>query len=270
MSGYSVSRIELINPPVVEMALGVQFRPLFHLRGIVLGRLRERWRATHPHVEEQPPLPPAIEGPVGPGINLQIGFGPVPNARYWFLSETGADIIQLQNDRIVVNWRNVEAGERYPRYDVMIERFQRAFADLSAFVKDEQLGQIGITQAELSYINDVGAPATEDGVGLEKLLRGWPGTPQHHLGQPVQARLQLSFDVPDVGHPPVRMFVSVEPTMHVNGEQRELMTLSVRGAPVDDSEAAALKFLDGAHEHLVQSFLELTPENMHSTWGLKR
>ena len=252
------------------MAIGVQFRPLFNLRGIVLGQLRDRWRATHPRVEEQPPLPPAIEGQVGPGINLQIGFGPVPNARYWFMSETGDDIIQLQNDRIVVNWRDVEMGERYPRYDAMVERFQRAVNDLSGFVKEEQLGQIEITQAELSYINDVGAPAAEDDVGLEKLLRGWRGTPQHHLGQPVQARLQLVFDVPDVGKPPVRTFVSVEPVMHVNGEQRQLMTLSVRGAPVDGSVAAALKFLDGAHEHLVQSFLELTPEHMHSTWGVNR
>lgn len=264
-----MGRIELTNPPVVEMALGVQFHPLFHLRGIVLGGLRDRWRETYPHVEEQPPLPPSIEGPVGPGINLQIGFGPVPNARYWFVSETSADIIQLQNDRIVVNWRDVEAGESYPRYDVMIERFDRALADLSAFVDEEQLGQVVITQAELNYINDMGAP-DNDGVGLDKLLRGWPGTPQHHLGQPVQARLQLSFDVPDVGHPPVRMFVSVEPTLRVDGEQRELMTLSVRGAPVDDSAAAALKFLDGAHDHLVQSFLELTPENMPATWGLKK
>lgn len=77
----------------------------------------------------------------------------------------------------MVNWRNVEAGERYSRYDVMIERFRRALADVSAFVKDEQLAQIGITQAELSYINHVAAPATENGVGLEELLRGWPGTP---------------------------------------------------------------------------------------------
>jgi hypothetical protein len=75
--------------------------------------------------------------------------------------------------------------------------------------------------------------------------------------------------VPGVGNPPVRMFVAVEPVMHIDGRQRQLMTLSVRGAPVDDSVAAALKFFDGAHEHLVQSFLELTPEHMHSTWGLE-
>lgn len=251
------------------MAIGVQFRPLFNLRGIVLGPLRDRWRTTRPIVEEQPPLPPAIEGPVGPGINLQIGFGPVPNARHWFMSETGDNLIQLQNDRIVVNWREVETGEPYPRYDAMVERVQRAVNDLTEFVEEEQLGHIEITQAELNYINHVESPTPEDDVRLEKLLRGWPGTPQHHLGQPAQTRLQLAYDVPDVGNPPVRMFVSVEPVLHMDGQQRQLMTLSVRGAPVDGSFAAALKFLDGAHEHLVQSFLELTPEHMHSTWGVK-
>jgi uncharacterized protein (TIGR04255 family) len=169
----------------------------------------------------------------------------------------------------VVNWREVETGEPYPRYDAMVERFQRAMNDLSGFVEEEQLGHIGITQAELNYINHVEPPTAGDESRLGELLRGWPGTPEHHLGQPEQTRLQLTFDVPDVGNPPVRMFVSVEPVMHVDGQQRQLMTLSVRGAPVDDSVAAALKFVDGAHEHLVQSFLELTPEHMHSTWGLK-
>jgi uncharacterized protein (TIGR04255 family) len=251
------------------MAIGVQFHPLFSLRGIVLGPLRDRWRGTHPRVEEQPPLPPTIEAQVAPGINLQVGFGPVPNARYWFMSETGADIIQLQNDRIVVNWRRVDGGEPYPRYETMVERFDRALNELIRFVDEEELGQIEIVQAELDYINDVGASGAEHGVVLEKLLRGWHGTPKHHLGQPAQARLQLSFDVPDVGHSPVRMFVSVEPAMQVDGDQRQLMTLSVRGAPVDGSVAAALKFLDGAHEHLVQSFVELTPESIQSTWGLK-
>jgi len=185
------------------------------------------------------------------------------------MSETGDRIIQLQNDRLVVNWREVETGEPYPRYDAMVERFQRAMNDLNAFVDDDQLGHIAITQVELSYINHVEPPPSGDEARVGELLRGWPGTPEHHLGQPAQTRLQLTFEVPDVGNPPVRMFVSVEPVIHVDRQERQLMTLSVRGAPVADSVAAALKFVDGAHEHLVRSFLELTPEPMHSTWGLK-
>lgn len=261
-----MSIVELTDPPVVEMAIGVQFRPLFNLRGILLGRLRDQWRATYPIIEEQPPLAPAIEGQAGAGINLMIAFGPVPNVRYWFMSQTGAAIVQLQNDRIVVNWRRVEGGEPYPRYHAMAERFQRAIEDLTEFVISEQLGRVDITQVELSYINAAEAVA-DDGGMLEMLLRGWQGTPQHHLGQPAQSRLQMSFNVPELGRSPVRMFVSLEPDMDQGGT-RELMTLGVRGQPADGSVGAALEFLRGAHEHLVRSFLELTPESMHATWGL--
>lgn len=88
--------LTLPQPPVVEVAMGVQFHPLLGLRGITLAPLREHWRAAHPRVEEQAPLPPAIEGGPAHGIALQVGFGPVPTVRHMFVSEAGSELVQLQ------------------------------------------------------------------------------------------------------------------------------------------------------------------------------
>ncbi len=256
------------NPPVVEIALGVQFRPIFALRGITLGPLRERWRDRYPVVEEQPPLAPVLEGAVAPGLGLALGFGPVPAARHWFLSSGGADLVQVQNDRLIVNWRKADSSVTYPRYEHMRELFATRIGEFVEFLDDERLGALEIVQAEASYINAVSVEAGQQGQ-LGELLRVWGGAAGHHLGEPEQARLALVFALPDAGHPPARMHIAVEPAQRADGGSALFMSLTARGAPVGPSLDEALKFLDGVHDHLTRSFIELTPATMHTIWGLR-
>src|SRR5262245_11223525 len=88
------------NPPLVEVALGIQFRPFMHLRGLELAPLRERWREAYPHVEEQPALPSAIEGAAAGQIALQVNLGPVAPTRFTFVSADGSEVAQVQHDRL--------------------------------------------------------------------------------------------------------------------------------------------------------------------------
>jgi uncharacterized protein (TIGR04255 family) len=250
------------------MVLGIQFRPLLGLRGIALAPLRELWRDQYPRLEEQPPLAPAIEASINPGIGLQLGFGPSTPLRQWFLSEDGGELIQLQNDRLIVNWRQINGSGAYPRYPRMRELFERRLGDLADFIEREHIGTLDIVQAEANYINAVEVEPNEQGEA-QRLLRAWSGPSDHHLGQPEQARIALVFPILDVGRPPVRMYVSIDPAERPVGRPVLFMTLTVRGAPADNSPNDALIFLDGAHDHLDQSFLELTPETMHSEWGLR-
>jgi len=260
---------EFENPPVVEMALGVQFRPLLAVRGITLGPLRERWRAEYPRVEEQAPLAPGIEGGLAPGLGLAIGFGPVPPVRHWFLSEDGANLVQVQNDRLIVNWRQGDNARLYPRYERMRAVFEQRLREFAGFVEDERLGAVEIVQAELNYIKAVPVEAGQQG-HLGRLLRAWGGTAGHHLGEPEQARVALAFPIADIGQPPVRLHVSVDPAQRPDGAPLLFMTLTARGAPAGHAIQDALKFLDQAHDHVTRSFLELTPEAMHTIWGLRR
>lgn len=260
---------DFADPPVVEMALGVEFQPLLAIRGITLGPLRERWRDAYPRIEEQPPLAPGIEGAAPPGIGLALGFGPVPAARHWFLNDAGTDLVQVQNDRLIVNWRAVDDSETYPRYGHMRELFASRLAEFTAFLEAENLGALAIIQAEANYINAVPVEVGHQGA-LGRLLRAWTGTASHHLGEPEQARIALAFAIPQVGHPPVRMHVAAEPAQRPDGSPALFLTLTARGAPAGPSREDALQFLDHVHDHLTQSFMELTPATMHTTWGLRQ
>jgi hypothetical protein len=88
----------------------------------------------------------------------------------------------------------------------------------------------------------------------------------HHLGKAEQTRAAMVFTVPDLGIPPVRLYVTADPARRPDGQQVMFLTLTVRGAPSDEGVDEALVFLDRAHDHLVRSFAELTPTTMHERW----
>jgi uncharacterized protein (TIGR04255 family) len=250
------------------MAVGVQFRALFDLRGILLGPLRDLWRDVYPNVQEQPPLAPAVELDAPHGFGVQLAFGPGAVLRYWFISADNSELVQLQNDRLTVNWRQVDPSAAYLRFPHMRDLFEQRMRDLAAFVEDHEMGDIAVQQVEVNHINAVDAASGQQGQ-LQRMLRGWSGTPHHHLGEPEQARIAMTFRVPDVGTPPTRMHVSIDPAQRPTGSSALFMTLTARGAPAAPSLGGALEFVDGAHAHLVQCFLELTPQQMHAQWGLE-
>lgn len=259
---------EFDNPPVLEVALGVQFRTLYGLRTIELSGLREIWRSVYPHVQEQPPLPPALESSQ-PTLPAQFMLGPQPS-RTWFLSGDSTELVQIQNDRLILNWRRV-SGRPYPRYQQIRERFLERLHDFRSFLEVQQLGTLSFTQVELTYINGVDV-GTDDVFWLGDLLRGAPRMAAE-LGSLEQARASWVFVVDGFGRAPVRLYVNAEPGQRPPLEAGQaptpslFLTLMTRGAPADDGIDTSVEFMDAAHEHTVRSFAELTTETMHERWG---
>jgi len=260
---------EFERPPVVEVALGIQFRPIPQLRPIELGRLRDEWRDDYPILQEQPPLPPASEDLVVGAPSVQLTLGPAPQARLWFSSVDQERLVQLQPDRLIVNWRQRTRGGRYPRYPSVRGEFERRLAELVRDLERRDVAPPAVTQAEITYINALDVQADAGGQ-LERFVKVYQPAADHHLGAPEQARLNLVFRVPEVGRDPVRMYVSLNPARRPDGEPAIFLTFTVRGAPLEETGAAALAFMDRAHDHVVRSFAELTSQSMHSDWGMRQ
>lgn len=259
---------EFEAPPVVEVALGVQFRLLPGLRGLALAPLRDQWKDQYPRLEEQPPLPSTVEGnvPGGPVVQLNVGL---PSLRYWFLTGDGSELVQLQQDRLSVNWRHTDSGSHYRRYPAMRQTFADRFRDLVAFATREDMGTVRVNQVELNYVNAVNAEATEGGK-LERVLSMWNSLSEHHLGRPEQVRMEMSFQIKDLGTGMSRLWVQAGPGTRDSGTGAILLTLSVRGAPLGESLSEILSFMDDAHRHALQSFKELTTPEMHAIWRLRQ
>lgn len=255
---------EFEDPPVIEVALSVQFRSLPGLRGLAVAPLRERWRDRYPRVEEQLPLPPMMDGNTvgGPFLRFNQGF---PATRFWFMSDDGTELVQLQHDRLSVNWRELGSGKAYPRYAAMREQFAGRYGDLANFTAAEGLGDVHVTQLELTYINAVTVDPGDMGK-LGRVLGAWQTVPGHHLGEPDQVRVEMSFQVKDLGAGNSRLWVQAGPGQRGPGVPAMLLTLLIRGTPAGVDRDGALTFFDDAHRHLVRSFAELTTPEMQANW----
>jgi uncharacterized protein (TIGR04255 family) len=255
-----VAQPEFVRPPVIEMSLGVQFAPQPSLRPVELASLREAWRSAYPHAVEQPAIPPTIET-VTPAPTAQFLFG-APSNRVWFLAADESELVQVQTDRLVVNWRQQPEAGPYPRFAAMRRTFVSRFREVADHVGG---GDLGVTQVEINYVNRI-APAR----AVSEVLRGVAAPPVHGA---LASRMQAAwvYDLDGVGASPTRLYLSIAPGMSdAMPDDALFMTLTVRGAPLERSTAGTLDFLDRAHAALVGAFADVTSADRHEEWGRLR
>lgn len=257
------------RPPVVEVALGVQFQALGALRGTHMGLYWNEIRDAYPHLEEHAPVSPTVEefgAPHAPGLSIELSdFPPAP--RCWFLSEDRAQLIQAQPDRFVLNWRRLTPDSDYPRYETLLTEFAAAFERFCQFALDEQLGDVVLTQAEVTYVNEIQVGTGMASLGqLEQVLRVWrPDYDSAVLDPPEDIRVsQRHLITDDGGNPYARLYITAEP-VHSKGNDALLLTVLVRGRPgARPSDAGS--FFDMGRDRIVRSFTAITTEPMHEIW----
>jgi uncharacterized protein (TIGR04255 family) len=260
------------RPPVVEVALSVQFEPIAALRNLQMGLIWEIFRTDFPGTEEHPPLAPAFEefgipSPLQPRIRVER-VPPVP--RCWFLSADGTQLIQVQQDRIVHNWRRGGADASYPRYGALRDRFRAEIDKVCRFLARERLGELRLNQCEVTYINEVALDGQMRRHGqLEELLTVWrPDYSDGFLPEPGDVSLTARYVIPDpAGNPIGRLNVALRPAYRT-GDSAPVMILepTARGKPLQDDVEGAFQFLDLGHEWVVRGFASITTSSMHSQW----
>src|SRR4030042_1345777 len=98
MNKMDAPRPDFVSPPVVEVALSVQFESLGKLRTPQLGSLWQEFRDRFPVTEEPPPLDAVVERFGAPRVRKGVAriemLESPPTPRCWFLNEAGTELIQ--------------------------------------------------------------------------------------------------------------------------------------------------------------------------------
>lgn len=143
--------------------------------------IRDGLREQYPRVQLLPALPP--QPPLGlSGSFVGLSVGTQPN-RWWFISEDDSHLVQIQHDRLVLNWRQTPTQPGYPRHHSLLPAFFEVLA-----IVDRTLGGTTPTSLETDYYNlDAGLP---DGSGLAELLASAARPPEPLLGT---GAVQLEF-----------------------------------------------------------------------------
>lgn len=148
--------VDFGKPPIVEVAMSIQFEPLktFHIG--MLGVVWDAFRKEYPDCRFNGRVDYIIE---------KFGVSPQPKrAGFKFLdkpeiprmmlsTEDGQYLIQVQEDRFILNWRKVSADCTYPRHELIKNRLFDAFEKFKVTILGLGEGKPIPNQFEITNVN---------------------------------------------------------------------------------------------------------------------
>ncbi len=258
------------KPPVVEVALSVQFDELASFTSAHFGVFWSAIRERFPTTEHHPPLVSAMEvfGTTGSGggtLQIESGF---PVGRCWFVSEDGDQLIQLQPDRFVMNWRKSGTTGQYPSFEKLKRQFDDELERFRSFASTESLGELAVRQCEVTYVNHLLPDnRSEHARDVDDFLNCWSEQRESSSLPPVESKtLSWQYVMKDddgIG----RLHVAIQPARS-KSDGRKLFVLQLigRGAPLSPDLAGAKRFMDAAHRWIVIGFTDITRAESHANW----
>ena len=254
------------KPPIVEVAVCVSFPPIEGFSAANFGLFWQCIRTQFTRFRQMPELPDHIEPAALPvNVSIQTQLVDVPNLRGWYISEDDTEVVQIQNNRFIYNWRRGEGDAAYPRYDKSVRiRFMEEWQRFQDYLQSEGLTISKVHQCELTYVNQIpfgsGWTSLDD---LNKVFVYIGALRSNSFLQSLEsAKMNLSFVLPDQ-RGRLRAAFSPVPT---DGSPAISFTLSVRGAPSGSTEVEIMQWMDTARKWIVNAFTDLTTINMHKLW----
>jgi len=248
------------RPPVIEVVYGVVFAPLKAWKLPHTGLFWQRIFDEFPRCEQAFPIPGTEF--VDPSTGL-----PIP--RVWLINAADDRLVQLQPGRFLFNWRRREPAGPYPRYGALSNRFFELFQEFQSFVANNQLGEIEVSEYELTYINHVFEqedwqfPASIGRV-IEHL--SWRKERYRFLPQPSPINWQARFEFPEG---PGALLAKLKPARHAKeGKDLLVLELSARGLPAEAPLDSMKTWFSHGHRWIVRGFEDLTSDEAQKVlWG---
>jgi uncharacterized protein (TIGR04255 family) len=231
-------------------------------------------RDRYPRTEEHPPVEPIIErfgSPKlqRPEVRLEL-VDQIKVPRVWMLDSTGRQLLQIQTDRLIQNWRQVDGVGEYPRYPFVKEQFEQSYAAFQRMVTSEDLGEITFNQCEVTYINHIlPCDVWKDHSQIGAVFDFWnPGFSETPLPLQESAAVTTRTVLKDeTGQSFGRLHLSIQSVFRLPDEQPMfLLSLTVRGAPQGEGLPAVLSYFDQGREWIVRTFATITTAKMHAVW----
>jgi uncharacterized protein (TIGR04255 family) len=261
------------RPPVIETVFGIQFQPLGRWQIPTFGLFWTTIKDRYPRTTVAPSLETQIEDisqpprPMG-GVAFNILPGPPP-PRCWFFNESESQLIQVQQNRFIFNWKRGLVDASYPHYENIRPILQREWEHYCGFVAFNELGKIEVKQCEVSYINHIEkGEGWKDFSELDSILRVWSGGALYRKTlKPEDINIGIKYQLPRIMG---RLYILAEPAIRTTDFKEVLqVTLTARGAPESSDPRNVFQWFDLAQGLVREAFVEITTEKMHEIWGIR-
>lgn len=244
------------EPPVIETAMAIEFSPIPGFTVSEVVHLADTWKDRYPTREDQPPLPPSNMEPAAPALQ----FNPFASVRLWCIDEERGFLLQLQQDRLILNWRAGDSNRLYPGYEALEREYRLRWEQTLSFLASAGLSIPTPRIVEFTYVNViervVGAEVDQ---ALNVLSSGVPGLPGH------EGRLSYTSErlVDGENQDPGTVTTTVS---HDVSNPKWHLTVVTR-LPAVDAGSDPLDRLGRAHEYGKATFIAITTPLAHRLWG---
>jgi len=262
---------DFAEPPINESALSIQFQPISSFGIPHFGLYWQTIRKDFERFQVVPTVEAATEQfskPSPARLNLQLLSQ--PEIRCWYLNRGGDRLVQVQRDRFIHNWRQVDGTEKYPRYPVIRAALYAHWTGFLEFLRSERMGSPEVNQCEVTYVNHVEYDKEWSDFGrLGHVIAPWHG--KHSgtfLPDPEAVGIEAHYRLPkELG----RLHISVAPVFRGRDSKEVLqISLTARGAPASSLTDDIFAWLDFGRQWVVRGFADFTAESIQRLWGRKK
>jgi uncharacterized protein (TIGR04255 family) len=251
------------NPPAVETVLGVRFSPIEGWNLLHYGLLFPKFKNEYPKTELRTPI-----GEVTVQFSSESNFANLP-VRCWFVNPDDTQLIQVQNNCFIRNWRKTEQTPDYLHYDVVRPLFERDWSTFLQFLAEQQLSAPAVWQCEVTYINHfLRGRDWQDFNDLSRLYPAWCGMePKGLFSRAEMVSFALSYSLPE-GQGSLQL-ASQPGIRKSDGKEIIQLTITASGKPRGSQTADVMAWLDVGRSAVVLGFAGFTGKEAQNTWGIK-
>ena len=192
-----------------------------------------------------------------------------PRARLWLMDSNKRELVQIQHDRFIRNWRKTSGNDPYPRYEEYIRpRFEQDYRQFCDFVSAERIGEVRSFQCEVAYFNQIRTANSvwRSFADMHNIFRTYSPAVTDQLPIHVEAmHVRQSFAILRDSEFRGRFYIEITPA-EVDGEQVVRYHLTARGRPASNSVDDTMAFMDLGRELIVEYFEQSTSSDIHKVW----
>ncbi|MEI2693878.1 MAG: TIGR04255 family protein [Saprospiraceae bacterium] len=242
--------MKLKNAPVVEVVIGAQFSESA-LPNQLIFDFYQKIRNQFPLIQEHPPLLSIIEK-----INEKNENYLTQNilSRKFFLTQDQTKLIQIQPNRLLLNWRKNTENTEYPHFNNVLNEF------LNIYTKINQIMQIDnyLNQLEVTYVDHI---ILEDFDKVDFNLTGILSV--YNFSRTVKNfEGQISFPIGSING---NIILNIKNAIR-NSDQKKLFVVETTCRGFNQAYSIQ-KWFDLAHNELVSFFEEILTPLTKSKWG---
>lgn len=264
------------KPPVAETALSLQFALIEGFSNAHLGLFWQLLREEFPKVCDADVVANQTElfgdqlrrRPRLPGFRIVAGEAAV---RLQMSSADDQTMVQIQNGRVIFNWRRMNDAE-YPRWHQVFPKFENALKLFREMLAAQRLKDLEPNQWEVTYVNHLERGRDwNDPSDWPRLVPGIIGaTDTLSVGTMESLAFNAHLLLPDnTGRLHVELhhgFKSVDP----DSTELLVLQLTARGALGIIEKADVRKNFEIGHNAIVRVFGEMTGADAQSRWERDR